>query len=298
MEKKILLQELSDVLADREGLTRKKADAFVKAFFDVVEEALEADKFVKIKGFGTFKLVAVGERESINVNTGERIQIGGHSKISFTPDAFLRDLVNRPFAHFQTVVLNEETEQAELDSVDRMMEELARKEAEENHSEEDVAALSVPEMPERTAASDIPELPPFPPLPDSAVPPPLPFEPQKDEVGSNEPEEENGLAIPPVPTDEEVEASDEAEAEPTPAITPSQINETAQSGMLGPRTSPTNTAASPKIVSIHPINGSPTANTIWNTRYITTRNIGKPSHLLVTIRSMRSDWFFPPESLW
>jgi len=86
--------------------------------------------------------------------------------------------------------------------------------------------------------------------------------------------------------------------EPTPAMIPSQINETAQAGMLGPRTSPTNTAASPKIVSIHPINGSPTANTIWNTRYITTRNIGKPSHLLVTIRSMRSDWFFPPESLW
>lgn len=218
MEKKILLQELSDVLADREGLTRKKADAFVKAFFDVVEEALEADKFVKIKGFGTFKLVAVGERESINVNTGERIQIGGHSKISFTPDAFLRDLVNRPFAHFQTVVLNEETEQAELDSVDRMMEELARKEAEENHSEEDVAALSAPEMPERTAVSDIPELPPLPPLPDSAVPPPLPFESQKDEASSNEPEEESGLAIPPVPTDEEVEAPDEVEAGPTPAI--------------------------------------------------------------------------------
>ena len=213
MEKKILLQELSDILAEREGLTRKKAEAFVKAFFDVVEEALEADKFVKIKGFGTFKLVAVGERESINVNTGERIQIGGHSKISFTPDAFLRDLINRPFAHFQTVVLNEETEMEELDRVDRMMEELARKEAEENRSEEDVAALSAPETPEQPADTDIPELPPLPPLPDSAVPPPLPFESQKDEAGSDEPEEESGLAIPPIPADEEVEAPDEAEAE-------------------------------------------------------------------------------------
>ena len=217
MEKKILLQELSDILAEREGLTKKKADAFVKAFFDVIEEALEADKFVKIKGFGTFKLVAVGERESINVNTGERIQIGGHSKISFTPDVYLRDLINRPFAHFQTVVLNEETEMEELDNVDRMMEELARKEAEETRSEKEAAAPSTPETPGQPVASDIPELPPLPPLPNSVVPPPLPLEQQNAEAGSDAPEEENGLAIPPVPTDEEAEVPDNEETNPASA---------------------------------------------------------------------------------
>ena len=126
------LQEFSDLLALREGITKRKADAFSKVFFDLIIEALEKDKFIKIKGFGTFKLVAVGDRESIDVNTGERIQIGGHSKISFIPDNFLRDLINRPFSHFQTVVLNEETSVEELEQVDQMQETDAGSEAQES----------------------------------------------------------------------------------------------------------------------------------------------------------------------
>ena len=86
MKKKILLQELAEHFAAREGLTKKKAELFVRTFFDLIEQGIFEDKFVKIKGFGTFKLVAVGERESVNIKTGERIQIGGHSKMAFVPD--------------------------------------------------------------------------------------------------------------------------------------------------------------------------------------------------------------------
>lgn len=120
MEKRILLQELSELLAAREKLTKKKAETFAKAFFEIIESGLDKDKFVKIKGFGTFKLVSVSERESVNVSTGERFQISGHTKISFTPDAELRDLINKPFAHFQTVILNEGTDIAEFDKIDAL----------------------------------------------------------------------------------------------------------------------------------------------------------------------------------
>lgn len=117
MDKRLLLQELADLLAVRAGITKKKADAFTKSFFELVQHGLETDSFVKIKGFGTFKLVAVGERESVNISTGERFQISGHTKVSFTPDPELRDLINRPFAHFQTVVLNDDTSLEELDAI-------------------------------------------------------------------------------------------------------------------------------------------------------------------------------------
>ena len=90
-------------------MTKKDAEAFVKEFFLLIEQALENEKTVKIKGLGTFKLVDVDSRESVNVNTGERFQIKGHTKVSFTPDTNLRDTINKPFAHFETVVLNEGT---------------------------------------------------------------------------------------------------------------------------------------------------------------------------------------------
>ena len=86
-----------------ETLDKKTCEAFARTLFEVVEEALLSDKFVKVKGFGTFKLVAVSDRESVNINTGERFQISGHTKISFTPDNSMKDLVNRPFAHFEAV---------------------------------------------------------------------------------------------------------------------------------------------------------------------------------------------------
>ena len=118
MDNKLLIQDLAEAIATKEGLTKKKSEAFVKALFETIEEGLLADKFVKIKGLGTFKIITVGERESVNINTGERFSIEGHEKITFTPDTVLKDLVNRPFAHFQTVILNEETDIDELESVD------------------------------------------------------------------------------------------------------------------------------------------------------------------------------------
>lgn len=116
MDNKILLQDIADFLCYRSGITKREAEQFVRAFFEVIQQGLERDQYVKIKGFGTFKLVEVGQRESVNINTGERFQINGHTKVSFTPDTSLKDLVNRPFSHFQTVILNDETAIEELDS--------------------------------------------------------------------------------------------------------------------------------------------------------------------------------------
>lgn len=116
MDNKILLQDIADFLCYRSGITKRDAEQFVRAFFEVIQQGLERDQYVKIKGFGTFKLVEVGQRESVNINTGERFQINGHTKVSFTPDTSLKDLVNRPFSHFQTVILNDETAIEELDA--------------------------------------------------------------------------------------------------------------------------------------------------------------------------------------
>lgn len=116
MEKKYTLQDVAALLAEREALTVGEAENFVRSFFELTEEGLLTDSFVKVTGFGTLKLVEVSERESVNINTGERFQISGHNKISFTPDSVLRELVNRPFAGFSTVTLNENTPEAELDA--------------------------------------------------------------------------------------------------------------------------------------------------------------------------------------
>lgn len=109
MNDKLNIQNLIDSLAEKHGIDKKVADGFVKGFFSLIEEGLEKDRYVKIKGLGTFKLIDVESRESINVNTGERFEIQGHTKISFTPDSSLKEVINRPFAHFETVPLNENT---------------------------------------------------------------------------------------------------------------------------------------------------------------------------------------------
>lgn len=107
MDNKILLQELALGLSSRSGISKKDSDTFVRSFFEVIEQALVEDKIVKVKGLGTFKVVEVSGRESVDVNTGNRIHIKGHSKITFTPDPLIRDQVNRPFAEFDTVILND-----------------------------------------------------------------------------------------------------------------------------------------------------------------------------------------------
>ncbi|WP_307759655.1 HU family DNA-binding protein [uncultured Mediterranea sp.] len=107
MNEKLNIQNLILLFAEKYDITPENAEEFVKTFFALIEEGLEQDKYVKVKGLGTFKLIEVGSRESINVNTGERFEIQGHQKVSFTPEAALKDLINRPFSHFETVVLNE-----------------------------------------------------------------------------------------------------------------------------------------------------------------------------------------------
>ena len=109
MNEKLNIQNLIELLAEKHGMNKKDAESFVKEFFQLVEESLETDKYVKIKGLGTFKLINVENRESVNINTGERFEIQGHTKVSFTPEPTLKDLINKPFSHFETVVLNDET---------------------------------------------------------------------------------------------------------------------------------------------------------------------------------------------
>ena len=109
MNERLTIQDLTDLLAAKHSMTKKDAEAFVKEFFLLIEQALESEKTVKIKGLGTFKLIDVDSRESVKINTGERFQIKGYTKVSFSPDANLRYTINKPFAHFETVVLNENT---------------------------------------------------------------------------------------------------------------------------------------------------------------------------------------------
>lgn len=109
MNEKLNIQDLIEILAEKHGMDKKDAEGFVKEFFQLIEESLESDKYVKIKGLGTFKLIDVDKRESVNINTGERFEIQGHTKVSFTPEPALKDIINKPFGHFETVVLNEET---------------------------------------------------------------------------------------------------------------------------------------------------------------------------------------------
>ncbi len=105
---KITLQMLSEMMANNNGRSKSAAESFVRTFFTALKDALQTDNIVKIKGFGTFKLVVVSARESVNVNNGERVNIAGYNKITFTPDKVLKDRINRPFANFDTMVLEDD----------------------------------------------------------------------------------------------------------------------------------------------------------------------------------------------
>lgn len=104
---KSALQAIAATLAGQYGLKQSEATAFVNLFFEEIQKGLEQEKLVKVRGLGTFKLQTVKPRESVNVNTGERVLIGGHEKMAFTPDNALKELVNRPFADFETVMVKE-----------------------------------------------------------------------------------------------------------------------------------------------------------------------------------------------
>lgn len=109
MNEKLNTQHIIDSFAEKQHISKRSAEVFVKEFFGLVQEALKQERYVKIKGLGTFRVIEVEDRTSINVNTGERINIGGHDKITFVPDGSVKDLINKPFENFEIVVLNEES---------------------------------------------------------------------------------------------------------------------------------------------------------------------------------------------
>ena len=118
MMERISIQEIAAILTQKSGLRKKDAERFATTIFEVVKDGLEAERLVKIKGLGTFKVIDIEARESVNVNTGERVLIEGHGKVTFTPDATMKELVNKPFSQFETVVLNDGVDFDDMDSSD------------------------------------------------------------------------------------------------------------------------------------------------------------------------------------
>lgn len=157
MSERISIQDIINRLSEKRNMDRKDAELFVKGMFGVIEEALATDKYVKIKGLGTFKLIEVEKRESINVNTGERIEIQGHTKISFTPDNSMKDLINKPFSHFETVILNENTKledlETEVEDNAEKVEEIQTTTAAEMTTEKEVAPVVEEIIPEEKEAT-------------------------------------------------------------------------------------------------------------------------------------------------
>lgn len=155
---KSAIQLITSALAKQHNLSAADAAAFVDAFFDIISSELKNGNQVKIKGLGTFKVQAVKPRESVNVNTGERVLIEGHDKISFTPDAVMKELVNKPFSQFETVVINDGVDTEELervpseDSSDEVKSELVDEITMKNTSEEKQLAEE-----ERTEVEDTKE---------------------------------------------------------------------------------------------------------------------------------------------
>lgn len=164
------LTVLAQKLAEKTGISQQDAELFIRKMFDVVNEGLQADKQVKMKWLGTFKVTSVKDRESVDVNTGERIVIEGRDKISFTPDTILKEIINKPFAQFETVVVNDGVEFDEIDRKFEAEEQLAENqqmdEAEEipepldgsETSEETSEATGISEISDTPETSDTSEI--------------------------------------------------------------------------------------------------------------------------------------------
>lgn len=130
MNQRLTIQDFTVLLASKYNMTEKDAETFVKEFFLLIEQALKNEKYINIKGLGTFKLINVDSTESVNENTGEQFKTQEHSKISFTPDTNLKEAINKPFAHFETVILNANTLLEDIPTTDEIA-------AEEKDTEEE-----------------------------------------------------------------------------------------------------------------------------------------------------------------
>ena len=156
---KINVSELSVALVQKHGLTKREAQQFISSFVGVIRKGVTQDRQVKVKGLGTFKVVEVGARESVNVHTGERISIDSHSKLSFTPDASMKELVNKPFSQFETVVLNEGVAFADMEEPEEPKEPEVQEEQEVQEVQEVSEKPETPDTPEAPETPDTPETP-------------------------------------------------------------------------------------------------------------------------------------------
>lgn len=143
---------LALALAEKSGLKQADAEAFIRQMFDVASTSLETDKLLKIRWLGTFKVMTVKDRESIDVNTGERIVIGGREKISFTPDSILKEIVNKPFSQFETVVVNDGVDFSEIDH--KFSSEVAAEEMDSIGDEDSVVVSATVESPSHVGGID------------------------------------------------------------------------------------------------------------------------------------------------
>lgn len=164
---RISIQDLAlSVLPSKRGMKKKDAERFATTLFEVVKEGLASDRVVKIKGLGTFKMIDIDARESINVNTGERVVIESHDRITFTPDSTMKEVVNRPFSQFETVVLNDDVEfddspvlegESDLEPEEDEMENFVQNEVTEE-KQEAIEPESIPE-PIEPQEPDVPQEP-------------------------------------------------------------------------------------------------------------------------------------------
>ena len=145
------LNGLADKLAEKSGLSQIEAELFIRKMFDVCHQGLAADKIVKMRWLGTFKVTSVKERESVDVNTGERIVIEGRDKISFAPDNILKEIVNKPFAQFETVIVNDGVD---FESIDKKYEDSLEDEEQEESLEKPKPIIEVVE-PTETPLPDV-----------------------------------------------------------------------------------------------------------------------------------------------
>ena len=188
---KLTLNNIAKVLVEKNGLEPKEAMMFTTAMFDLIHDRLNEEGIVKVKGLGTFKMIRVEARESINVRTGERVLIDSHAKITFTPDAVMKELVNKPFSQFETVVLNDDVEFTDMKSEETT--------DETNNSEQSESLVDV--------------------VSEGGTPEPAP-EPAPEPVAEPTPEPAPVVAPEPV-----AEVAPEPTPEPTPVVAPEPIRE-------------------------------------------------------------------------
>ena len=193
---KLNIYDLCSVLTSKNGLDDKESHRFIKAIFDVIQEGLDEDKIVKVKGLGTFKIIEVDDRESINVNTGERVLIEGHSKLTFTPDSVMKEIVNKPFSQFETVILNEG-----VDFPEPVVEEPAVEDIIADEPAEDKEIIVEPQIDNKVAEQSVEEEP----VAEKTVA----EEPVAEEPVAEEPVAEEPVAEEPVAGDSVVEFTDD-----------------------------------------------------------------------------------------